>query len=408
MLLNFEVFVGTSNPIDRMVDDGSTFAADMTRLRAALIAACMSAVLAPSAHAVVGGTSVPAGERGYVAYITIDAVFACTGTLVTPTVVVTAGHCSSITGAAIATPIGQPGQLVTVSLGSNKPDEGEHPAVKQVIVHDDYMFTGGGTNDVALIELATPSTQTPVKVAGRGEESLWAPGTMADIAGFGLTKEDGEAPDTMQQAKVPITTDAYAQAAYPDDWDGATMIGAGFPQGGVDTCQGDSGGPLLVPAPSASLRLVGSASFGEGCARPGKPGVYGRLGDAKLREWIRSKAPDAVAPDAPAPAGAPAADTPPAATPATCIVGHRSRAHAHPVPAAQALRALPPGVEPSRRAMRARECVTCAQLKRSARYRRASQKGRRALRKRYCAPMPSLRADAIDRKFSPGASLRVA
>jgi secreted trypsin-like serine protease len=280
----------------------------MTRLRAALIAVCLSAIFAPNASAIVGGHDVPAGQRGYVAYITIDAAFACTGTLVTPTFVVTAGHCSSITGAAIATPIGQPGQLITVSLGSNKPDQGEHPPVKSVIVQDDYLFLNGSGNDVALIQLATPSRQTPVKIAGKGEEPLWAAGTMADIAGFGITAEDGNAPDTMQEAKVPITTDAYAQNAYPADWDGATMIGAGFPQGGVDTCQGDSGGPLLVPAPNNSIRLVGDTSFGDGCARPGKPGIYGRLGDTKLREWIRGKAPDAVAPNA-TPAAAPAPGT---------------------------------------------------------------------------------------------------
>ena len=148
-----------------------------------------------------------------------------------------------------------------------------------------------------------------MKIAGRGEESLWAPGTMADIAGFGTTEEGGDTPDTMQEAKVPITTDAYAQNAYPNDWDGATMLGAGFPQGGVDTCQGDSGGPLLVPGPSGSLRLVGDTSFGEGCARPGKPGIYGRLGDTKLREWIRGKAPDAIAPDAAAAASTPSTTT---------------------------------------------------------------------------------------------------
>jgi hypothetical protein len=54
----------------------------------------------------------------------------------------------------------------------------------------------------------------------------------------------------------------------------------------------------MVPAPAGGLRLVGDTSYGEGCARPGKPGIYGRLGDTVLREWIRSVAPNAVAGDA--------------------------------------------------------------------------------------------------------------
>jgi secreted trypsin-like serine protease len=64
------------------------------------------------------------------------------------------------------------------------------------------------------------------------------------------------------------------------------MVCAGFPQGGVDTCQGDSGGPMFGKTSTGALRVVGTTSFGEGCARPGKPGVYGRVADETLRPWI--------------------------------------------------------------------------------------------------------------------------
>ena len=72
------------------------------------------------------------------------------------------------------------------------------------------------------------------------------------------------------------------------------MVCAGFPQGGVDTCQGDSGGPLFAINSSGALKVVGATSFGEGCARAGKPGVYARVADTALRTWIASVAPDAV------------------------------------------------------------------------------------------------------------------
>ena len=87
---------------------------------------------------------------------------------------------------------------------------------------------------------------------------------------------------------MPITTDAYCANAY-SNFDASTMVCAGYPQGGVDTCQGDSGGPLF-----AGGRVVGATSFGEGCARPDKPGVYARVADAPIREWIRSQDADGV------------------------------------------------------------------------------------------------------------------
>jgi secreted trypsin-like serine protease len=57
-------------------------------------------------------------------------------------------------------------------------------------------------------------------------------------------------------------------------------------EGGVDTCQADSGGPKFGRTSGGVLRVVGTTSFGEGCARPGKPGVYARVADDTLRPWI--------------------------------------------------------------------------------------------------------------------------
>jgi len=116
---------------------------------------------------------------------------------------------------------------------------------------------------------------------------------METTVGWGVTSEGGSQPDRLQEAQVPITTDAYCAGAY-SDFDPKTMVCAGFPQGGVDTCQGDSGGPMFGRSSSGTLRVVGTTSFGEGCARPGKPGVYGRVADDTLRPWIAANATDGV------------------------------------------------------------------------------------------------------------------
>jgi trypsin len=282
----------------------------MTRLRSLLLAFALCFVPASSAHAVVGGHDAPAGKYPYVAEIIIDDAFECSGTLVTPTTVITAGHCSSITGAIEeGIPIGQPGLVFQVFLGSNKADQGQVFGVSNVTVNPNYNFLLNGSGyDVSVLTLDSPAPFSTVKVAGKGEEADWKAGTLATIVGWGTTKEGGDLPDTLQEAQVPIVADSVAAAAYPNDFENKTQIGAGYPQGGVDTCQGDSGGPLLVPdAATSTLRLAGDTSYGNGCAEPGFPGIYGRLGDTTLREWVRSVAPDAVAPDATATAAAPKA-----------------------------------------------------------------------------------------------------
>ena len=181
----------------------------------------------------------------------------------------TAGHCGSITGAAVGTPAGWPPQLIDVRIGSVKPGQGEKVPVQRVVVQPNYLANSG--YDITLLELSTTSTKAPAKVVGAGGASLWSAGTLETIVGFGTTSEGGDTPDTLQEAQVPVTTDADVRRRVrrlrPQ-----TMLCAGFPQGGVDTCQGDSGGPLFGRDAAGTLKVVGATSFGEGCARAEQAG----------------------------------------------------------------------------------------------------------------------------------------
>src|SRR4051812_21189849 len=260
-------------------------------LRAAVVAGALLLTGASPASAIVGGHNTAAGAYPSVARITFGASFLCTGTLIAPNWVLTAGHCGSITGDAVASPAAWPAPLIDVTIGGDTDTTGEQATVSQAIVEPNYLLTSG--YDVTLLKLSSNSTKAPTKVAGAGETASWAPSTLETIVGWGATSEGGSLPSHLQEAQVPITTDSTCGNAY-SDFDATTMICAGYPQGGTDTCQGDSGGPMFGSV-SGTRRVVGATSFGQGCAEPGFPGVYARVGDAALREWIRSQAPAAVA-----------------------------------------------------------------------------------------------------------------
>jgi secreted trypsin-like serine protease len=253
---------------------------------AAVSCATLGATAAPSVAVVGGGPAAP-GEFPAVTEVILGKAFLCTGTLISPDYVLTAGHCGSITGGAgVSTPAAWPAPLIDVRIGGVNQTDGEKVPVQSVTVNPNYLLNSG--YDISLLKLSSNSTKTPVPVAGVGERSTWDAGDLETIVGWGTTSEGGDTPDTLQKAQVPITTDAYCAGAY-SDFDPVTMVCAGFPQGGVDTCQGDSGGPLFGTTSTGALRLVGATSYGDGCARPGKPGVYARVADTELREWIRSQ-----------------------------------------------------------------------------------------------------------------------
>jgi secreted trypsin-like serine protease len=250
---------------------------------------------AAPAGAVVGGTDTAPGAFPAVTYVTLGGSFAYTGTLLAPDAVLTAGHCGSLTGGLVATPVGWPSASIGVTIGAEEPGgTGEDATVSRVAIPPSYLATTG--SDVSLLLLSAPAKAMPVRVAGRGEEDLWTPGVRETIVGYGVTSEGGEAPKRLQQAEVPIVDDATCATAY-DTFEPQTMLCAGFLEGKVDACQGDSGGPLFGRRPDGSRVIVGSTSQGDGCARPGKPGVYARVADAPLREWIRSVVPAGVDPD---------------------------------------------------------------------------------------------------------------
>ncbi|GAA3006132.1 S1 family peptidase [Actinokineospora diospyrosa] len=216
---------------------------------------------AEAGQQIVGGQRAAIADHPYVVYLaTADGFQFCGGTLVTRDKVVTAAHCARA----------YPRDRVRVVAGreDKASTDGTTVEVKDIWVHPDYRDVTLG-DDVAVLTLAQRVTYRPLPLAA--DWAQYAADRPATILGWGRVAETGPASRYLLGAEVRMVDDTECAADY-DSFRSTPMVCAGLPEGGIDTCQGDSGGPLVVDG-----RLVGIASWGQGCAEAGKPGVYTRV-----------------------------------------------------------------------------------------------------------------------------------
>ena len=106
------------------------------------------------------------------------------------------------------------------------------------------------------------------------------------ITGWGRTSSvGGSSGKVLQQASVPIVGRNRCEFAYFGQMHDS-MICAGLDRGGVDSCQGDSGGPMVCETGGRNY-LQGVTSWGRGCARPNKYGVYAKV--TYVLDWLNKE-----------------------------------------------------------------------------------------------------------------------
>jgi trypsin len=229
----------------------------------------------PSGRRIVGGE--PADIRDYPWQVALSikssgGTYLCGGSILRPKWLLTAAHCFG--GSA------RPNNVRAKAGVSNYQASGIWLEAERIFIHKGYN-SNTQENDIALIKL---KSNAPGRVIDLVDNGATIPtGQELEVTGWGTTAEGGAASDELMRAKVPYVENSTCNAR--TSYNGAIkpgMMCAGYPNGAIDACQGDSGGPLVWR--TSKPLLVGVVSFGEGCARKMKFGIYTRV-DA-YRDWI--------------------------------------------------------------------------------------------------------------------------
>lgn len=245
---------------------------------AAALAAFPTAALAgPTQAPVIGGSSAAAGKWPDAVAVLWSGTQECSGTLIAPNVVITAGHC-------VAPPDPPPNGVLIGASALSRASEGETLKVIKTYEYPDSQ----SSVDIGILILETPSTFTPRAIATGWARTDIKNGGAVEFVGFGTTDRDGTvSTDNLMEAQSTITdyncseSSGCNAAARPDG-----ELGAGGM--GVDTCPGDSGGPMyLLTDYGVFLAGVTSRSYDNAQYYCSEGGIYGR--PDKIVDWIEQQ-----------------------------------------------------------------------------------------------------------------------
>ncbi|GMF45510.1 unnamed protein product [Phytophthora fragariaefolia] len=147
---------------------------------------------------ILGGTVVSTKTKTYKVGLrsTAESENFCGGSLVSPTHVLTASHCTTY-------------DIRWASIGShylNGAQDGEQVKVLSVMNNPNFSVNIDFSNDFAVLELEYASSFKPVKLAA-ADDSDFKTGATTTALGWGLTNEDGNMSEELRRVDLPLISD---------------------------------------------------------------------------------------------------------------------------------------------------------------------------------------------------------
>ncbi|CAB4062623.1 SVH1 [Lepeophtheirus salmonis] len=241
---------------------------------------------------VAGGRQSKPGYQPWVASVRVqgssNSYHWCGAVILSEFHVLTVGHCME----------DYPKDVYKVRVGDwdmEVPDVQEQEfSIEDVHFHEEYNMNKYLNNDIALIRIKPNRDESGIKFGSR-VVPICLPTKKCSLLSqlgvhyFRLGIHEYLGTRIYTVAKIPYleTSKCINPRVYGEKKLSNGMFCAGFLDGGVDSCQGDSGGGLICKTGENSSALLGLTSWGYGCGRPNRPGVYTKV--VNYLDWIQER-----------------------------------------------------------------------------------------------------------------------